>query len=179
MTSISINERVFSVSFKNSQVKKCLTVAGKALELRFYLAALEAIESDGSKSYNNVMNGVFINWDGKFGTKGIGHDTVNEIDIVMMHGLVPVFVSCKNGIVTNSELFKLNSVADRFGGKYAKKVLVASSLDEQDNAEYIRQRCIDMKIRLIEGCTRNKETIKLAEMDDSDFNKTVRSFWSN
>ena len=96
--------------------------------MKVFLAALEAQENDGTKTYNDVMNGVYIDWDGDISTDQNGYDTENEIDVIMMHGMVPVFVSCKNGYVDKDELYKLNAVATRFGGKYAKKVLVATSL---------------------------------------------------
>lgn len=64
---------------------------------------------------------------------------------------VPVFISCKNGIVTADELYKLSTVAERFGGQYSKKVLVVTALESLGEAgNYLRQRTKDMNIRLIE-----------------------------
>ena len=44
-------------------------------------------------------------------------ETKNEIDVMLMRGVVPVFVSCKNGAVKMDELYKLDTVAQRFGGR--------------------------------------------------------------
>ena len=100
-----------------------------------------------------------------------GHDTVNEVDVMLMHGTVPVFISCKNGYVDAEELYKLETVAERFGGKYAKRVLVATSIDALGDAgEYLRQRAKDMNIRIIEG---------VQDMDDGELLKRVRTLWSN
>lgn len=173
------DDDVLSVKFKNKQVKYCLTVAGQALEMKVFLAALDAREKDGSKTYNDVMNGVFIDWDGDIGADRQSYDTENEIDVVMMHGMVPVFVSCKNGYIDKDELYKLNAVATRFGGKYAKKVLIATSLDDSDSSNHIRQRAEDMGIRLVEGYSHNGQYIDLVDMDDEDLNRLVRSLWSN
>lgn len=175
----SVNDETFSVTFKNIQIKKCLTVAGKILEMKVFLAAVEATEKDGSQTYNDVMNGVFIDWDGRINEEQYGYDTENEIDVMMMHGMVPVFVSCKNGFISNEELYKLSTVASRFGGKYAKKILVATALDNSVNSNYIRQRAEDMGIRLIEGCSHNGKFRSFAEMDDDDMNRIIRTFWSN
>ena len=100
-----------SFTYKNEQVKRCLTVAGRVLEMKVFLAALEAKEDNGTLTYNDVMNGVYIDWDGDISTDQDGYDTENEIDVMMMHGMVPVFVSCKNGYVDKDELYKLHAVA--------------------------------------------------------------------
>ena len=70
--------------------------------------------------------------------------------VLLMHGLTPVFISCKNGDVEEEELYKLNTVAERFGGEYAKRVLVATSIPQTAAGQYLRQRIRDMKITLIE-----------------------------
>ncbi len=135
--------------YKNSDVKKALTKAGLALELKITLAASRCTEKEKAV-YSDVKNGVQIDWDGKASSDG--YDTENEIDVMMMSGVVPVFVSCKNGFVEIDELYKLSSVALRFGGRYAKKVLVATALDKTgETAHYFRQRAYDMNILLIEN----------------------------
>ncbi len=188
-----INDDIFSVSYKNAQVKRCLTVAGQVLEMKVFLAALEAREDDGTKTYNDVMNGVHIDWDGKLGDDSNGYDTENEIDVLMMHGLVPVFVSCKNGKIDMDELYKLDTVAARFGGKYAKKVLVATSLEGQrakkvpdassvggkDFADHFRQRAVDMGIKLIEGNLKNDRDNDFTYMNDDEIYRLIRSLRSN
>ena len=170
ITAFERDEEMLSVTYKNERVKLCLTKAGQALEMKMYRAALEASEKDGSLTYNDVMTGVYIDWDGDVHTKQDGYDTENEIDVMMMHGLVPVFVSCKNGYIDIDELYKLNAVANRFGGKYAKRVLIATALGNNDFSEYLRQRAKDMNIRLVEG---------VQGMDDIELNKVIRSLWTN
>lgn len=170
ITAFNCDDKTFSIAYKNEQVKNCLTKAGQALEMKIYKAALEAFEEDGALTYNDVMTGVYIDWDGDIHAHDDGFDTVNEIDVMMMHGLVPVFVSCKNGSVDDDELYKLDTVADMFGGKYAKKVLVATALGSDEYSEYLRQRAKDMGVRLVEN---------IQNLSDSELNKTVRSFLSD
>ena len=164
------DEEEFCVTYKNAQVKRCLTVEGQALEMKMFLVALD----DCKETYNYVMNGVHIDWDGKRDESEF--DTENEIDIMMMHGMVPVFVSCKNGSFDSNELYKLNTVATRFGGKYAKKVLLATALDNSDASNFLRQRARDMGINLIEG---NGQGKKLVDMDDAELKKIMNSLLSN
>ena len=173
------NDDIFSVVYKNEQVKYCLITAGQALEMKVYLAALEAKEKDGSDTYNDVMNGVFIDWDGDIHTNPKEYDTENEIDVIMMHGMVPVFVSCKNGYIEKDELYKLNTVATRFGGKYAKKVLVATALDDSDYSNYLRQRAEDMNIRLVEGYAHKGFLKRFTELNDNEINSVLRTLWSS
>jgi len=80
-----------------------------------------------------------------------------------------VFVSCKNGIVENEELYKLNSVAQYFGGRYAKKVLVAPALRYLGSEQLIKERAGELDIRVVDELSDNWE--KLC--------RTVGSFWSN
>ncbi len=171
LSDLESNAHTLDISFKNRQVKRCLTKAGQVLEMVIYGAALEAEDKDGLRVYDDVMNGVCIDWDGLVHTEADGYDTENEIDVMMMHGIVPVFVSCKNGGVDIDELYKLSAVAQRVGGRYAKKVLVATALGSASTAdEHFRQRAMDMNIRLVEG---------VQEMSSEELNRVVRSFWSN
>ena len=159
-----------TASFKNKQVKKCLTLAGRTLEMKIYLMAKNVSEKDGTPVYNDALNGVLIDWDGELHDEQTENffDTENEIDVLLMHDVVPVFISCKNGKVLTEELYKLETVAERFGGPYAKKVLIATALKNSKDPEYIRNRAKDMNIHLIEI---DKDTT------DNDLEKTLRNLW--
>ncbi len=173
LTHFSDDEAMLTVSFKNPQVKRCLTKAGQALEMKVFVTAKGVLDKEDVPVYNDVLNGVLIDWDGEFHdeeTEEI-YDTENEIDVLMMHDVVPVFVSCKNGYVTSDELYKLNSVAEHFGGQYAKKILVATSIDSMGDAgEYLRQRAKDMDIRLVEN---------IQDMEDEELSRIIKNLWSN
>ena len=167
------DEENVTVSYKNKQVKKCLTKAGQALEMKIYTLAKSILDKNGVPVYDDALNGVVIDWDGELheDSEEKTYDTKNEIDVMLMHDVVPVFISCKNGEVSEEELYKLNTVAERFGGEYSKKVLIATSLyDLGDKGEYIRQRAKDMNIKIIE---------KVQDMDDSELKKELKNRWSN
>ena len=144
-------EGKITITFKNKQVKKCLTQAGQVLEMKIYHMSRRLKDKRTNEYiYNDVRTGVTIDWDGYEQPAGSQIvDTVNEIDVLMMHSMVPVFVSCKNGGVSSDELYKLNTVAEQFGGKYAKKVLVSSCLSSLYNGEEVKQRAKDMGIKII------------------------------
>ena len=107
LTYFEDDETTVTISYKDEQVKKCLTKAGQALEMKIYTTAKSILEKDGVPVYDDALNGVVIDWDGEFHDETVEeiYDTENEIDIMLMHDIVPVFISCKNGIVTADELF--------------------------------------------------------------------------
>ena len=162
------SEFYYEIEFKNEQIKRCLMKAGTLLELYTLISARKITDKEGAAYYNDSMTGVFIDWD------GIVHDpleqvvdTENEIDVVLMHGVVPVFISCKNGAVGDEELYKLNTVAHRFGNAYVKKVLVATTLRKAVNSrKYFLERAKDMKITVIED---------VHEMTATEFEKKLKA----
>ena len=167
------DEENIIVSYKDPQVRRCLIKAGQVLEMKLFTTIKAFRDKNGEPVYHDAVNGAVIDWDGEFHdeeTEGI-YDTENEVDILLMHHIVPVFISCKNGRVTADELYKLSVVAERFGGMYAKKVLVTTSLNpDSDATKYFRQRALDMDIRLIEGvqhCTQR------------GLEKKLKNLWSN
>ena len=168
ISELSVNESV-SFKFKSEQVKKCLTTAGQALELIIASRMRNLKDEDGKAIYNDVKVGVVIDWDGESGEEK--HKTLNEIDIMAIKGVIPIFISCKNGDFNTEELYKLNTVSSRFGGKYAKRALVTTALDRLGSrAEHLRARMADMRIRRIENPD---------EMDDIELDKILRSLWRN
>lgn len=135
--------------FKNEQIKKCLTKEGTVLELIVYYVAAQN-DAGQTRKYNDVRTGVHIDWDGVLEHEDPANDkdTENEIDVIMMKGLTPIFVSCKNGQVDEVELYKLNTVANRFGGPYAKKVIIVSDYarTNADSEKYFLRRAKDMNV---------------------------------
>lgn len=158
-----------SFTFKNEQVKRCLTVAGQILELAIASRLRSITDKDGLPLYNDVRVGVVIDWDRT--DENDTYRTVNEIDILAMKGSIPIFISCKNGWFDVNELYKLNTVAERFGNEYARTVLVTTELSQTDErAKYLRARAKDMNVRFVE----NPDSITEKELE-----KELRSLWSN
>lgn len=107
--------------FKNQSVKECLWEGGSILELLTY--------RDQKKNADDCMVGVHLDWDGVIHEQP-GEDVVNEIDVLSLKGNVPTFISCKSGKMSPTRtlhaLYELDAVAKKFGGKYAKKILVSA-----------------------------------------------------
>ena len=138
-------------SYTSDLMRYCTLKAGNILELKVLLETHSLLQ-EGQPYFQDCRMGVTIDWD------GIIHDpaerlpeTRNEIDVIAMRGITPLFISCKNGSIGEDELYKLHTVATRFGGPNARKMLIASDLDQKSSAanHAFIQRAWDMDIRLV------------------------------
>lgn len=151
LSSVQYGETALTLTYKNEQIKRCLMKEGQILELWIYLVSYWASAAGRGYIYNDVQTGVVIDWDGDDELPEGAGKLTNEVDVMMMHGCVPVFVSCKNGNVEVEELYKLNTVAERFGGKHAKKALVISDVSRRGTKLWnTRQRATEMGIRVVD-----------------------------
>lgn len=159
---------ILTFCFKDIQVKKCLTTAGLVLEMIVLVTALTVTHKDKTPYYTDGINGVSIDWDGKFHQRDDEtKDTENEVDAILMKGLIPVFISCKNGQFKEDELYKLDAVANHFGGRYAKRIMIISYWGKKSpNPAYFRKRAGDMGINLVEG---------VHKLTEKEFEKQIRS----
>lgn len=164
------NAEKIRLIFKNEQIKKSLSQEGLALELKIYSMCKYLRSGGNGYLYNDVMNGVQIDWDGVIRKENEDYDTTNEIDVLLMHNMVPVFVSCKNGTFDEEEFYKLCTVAERFGGKYSKKVLVASQMTNKKRDRELKQKAFDMGIQIIA-----KEDV----IEDSKLQKRLEEVWKS
>ena len=140
-----------SFAFNNSTAKELFGKSGNVLEMKVFKVAKDIKAQNGVPYYTDSKRSVIIDWDGKLGNNKTG-DTKNEIDCVLMKNLIPVFISCKGGDIEEAELYKLDAVANRFGGKYAKKVLISTNHGKDEiSAAYFRKRAQDMNITLFEN----------------------------
>ena len=167
LTQLSVSEDTVTLTFCDDEMKRILTQAGQILELRVAMALRRTSTLKSHREipvFHDIRVGVHIDWNEDDDAKEF--QTVNEIDVLAMKGAIPVFISCKNGGFTVDELYKLDTVARRFGGDYAVRVLVASSMKDISSCAYIRARARDMGIILIENdCVWNFNALKDALKD--------------
>lgn len=126
-------------AYVSEQMKEMVWDGGAIFELHTYF--------EEKKDADDCMIGVHIDWDGMIYNDS-ELDVLNEIDILKINGNIPTFISCKSGKMATKEtlhaLYELETVAERFGGKYAKKVLVTANALSQANLE----RAEDMEIEV-------------------------------
>lgn len=126
--------------YKNRLLRSCLCDIGICLELYVYAAAIS------TGVYDDVQISVVIDWDGDLDAR---INTVNEIDVMLTRGAVPVFISCKSGSVNTTTLNEIKTLAVQFGGVLARPVLVTMS-NVRIGDRYLAQRAADMGIDIID-----------------------------
>ena len=141
-------EGVLEYSFQTPLYRYCTRKVGNLLEVKVLLEA-RAAEGERGRLFQDCKMGVNIDWDGVI-HNGYPRppETRNEIDVMLMHGLKPVFVSCKSGDVDEEELYKLHAVTTYFGGMEAQKVLIATNYEKPMPSAFT-QRAKDMDVRLV------------------------------
>jgi len=115
LVNVTADEGGISFEYRDYITKDILHDAGCILELHTYYEFVE------SGRYSDVRVGAHIMWEDD--TWYDDDNVKNEIDVLALEGNVPVFVSCKNGKVDQMALYELDTVAKRFGGRRAKKIL--------------------------------------------------------
>lgn len=115
----SIGENYLKYMLRPSaKTSELYSSAGTALEMFTALAASE------THKFRECYAKVTLDCDGiKLEN---GEDPYNELDVTLMYGFIPVFISCKNTEVTNFNMYEINVLASHFGGKYAIPVLVST-----------------------------------------------------
>lgn len=163
----SSSREVLEYSYRSPLLRYCTQKAGNALEVKTLLEGRALLEN-GAPYFGDCRMSVSIDWDGSLHTPAERiPDTRNEIDVVLMHGTTPLFISCKNGGIGEEELYKLHTVATRFGGPYARKMLIATDLDQKSASSNraFAQRAWDMDILLVTDA---------AELSKQDWRQTLR-----
>ncbi len=133
------NGRV-SFRYKNELMRSCLIDTGICLELYVYATAMQ------SREFDDVKISVVVDWDGDLEAR---INTLNEIDVMLVHGQVPLFVSCKSGSPNVVALNEIKMLASQFGGENGRAVLVTMA-DVRTNDPFLYQRAADMGVALID-----------------------------
>ncbi len=151
------NYYALKYSYTDPVYRYCMEKAGNILELKVLLEA-RALKVDGKLYFNDCLTSVNIDWDGEIKNKGTYMaipETRNEIDVVLMHGVTPLFISCKNGDIKEGEIYKLHTVARQFGGPQARMALIAAKPDAVSAA--LEQRGWDMDVQLVSNAASMKK----------------------
>ena len=140
ITDLEIDGGGLRFRFPDETVRFWLRDVGAVLELQVYRACCEA------GCFDDVVLSAVVNWQGG----RLRHDSVsNEIDVMAVQGITPVFISCKTCEVHTEALNELAVLRDRFGGKNARAVLVTSGMATKSRAA-MRMRAAKLSIELVE-----------------------------
>lgn len=125
-----------SFRFRDETVRGWLRDVGSVLELYAYKACLD------SGIFQDVVSSAVVRWDDVVGHAGVS----NEIDVMAVRGVIPLFLSCKTCEVKTEAINELAILRDRFGGKGAKAAIITA---EPCNAA-ARHRAAQLGIAVID-----------------------------
>ncbi len=140
LTSYTERNREINFQFKNLLLKRCLLSVGVWLELYCYAMARK------TGFFHEVYSSVIINWNGK---ENSVESTRNEVDLLLVKGVMPVFVSCKTGTPHAQAMYEVKQLCERFAGSFGRAVLITAQ-DLGHDADAVRQRAAEMRILLLD-----------------------------
>lgn len=91
----------------------------------------------------------------------------NEVDVMAVRGINPVFISCKTRAPINEDLNELYAIRERFGGEHACAVLATTKYVGRETPIYERARAMGIEIldeRDFECNAAANKLIKLSEV---------------
>lgn len=133
-----------SFCYASPLLKNCLTNHGIWLELLGYYAA------KASGLFHEVHTSVVVDWNAdKRGAAINGYTTRNEIDVLLIRGVTPVFISCKMGVPSPLALSEIKILSEKFGGSRTKTVLMTGAKIKGVDIP-ITQRARDLHITIID-----------------------------
>lgn len=137
---LQIDADSVSFTFPDEMVRFWLRDIGSVLELQVFSACLAA------GCFDDVVLSAVVNWEG--GTTQRNAVT-NEIDVVAVRGIQPLFISCKTSDIRTESLNELAVLRDRFGGRGSRAIIVTSAPASRNRA-LMRMRAAELNIEVIE-----------------------------
>jgi hypothetical protein len=137
---LQIGQERIAFRFPDETVRFWLRDIGSVLELQVYRACLEA------GCFDDVVLSAVVNWEGGQTQRNA---VTNEIDVVAVQGVRPIFISCKTSEIHTEALNELSILRRRFGGGFSRAILVTSGMASKSRAA-MRNRAAKLGIELIE-----------------------------
>ena len=145
--------------YKSLLLKALLSDTGIWLELYAYYTAIN------TGYFDDVQTSVIIDWDG---AQTDPNATINEIDDILIKGITPLFISCKIGVPSVLALNEIDTLTRRFGGAFAKPVLVtASRIREIPLSTLERAKNMDLRILSVSDLSQQQFAQTLMRLADS------------
>ena len=128
--------RSVSFRFRDEQIRYWLRDVGSVLELYVYHSCQE------TGLFQDVRCSAIVDWE-----EGVRENAVsNELDVVAVKGVVPVFISCKTCAANTEALNELAILRDRFGGDMARAAIVTA----ENGGLSLRNRAAELRIDVID-----------------------------
>jgi hypothetical protein len=137
---LMMDRETVAFRFPDEVVRFWLRDMGSVLELQVYRACLLA------GCFDDTVLSAVVNWNS---TDPKRSAVTNEIDVMAVRGVQPVFISCKTCEIKTEALNELAILRDRFGGKGSRAVIVTSAQATKGRA-VMRRRAAELEIEVIE-----------------------------
>lgn len=137
---LAITQEEIRFSFPDETIRFWLRDIGSVLELQVYRACLAA------ECFDDVVMSAVVNWEGGSNQRD---GVTNEIDVMAVRGVQPVFISCKTSEIKTEALNELSVLRDRFGGKGSRAIIVTSTTVSEEDSP-MRRRADELNIEVIE-----------------------------
>ena len=137
LRNVSFSDERVRFTFFDAQVCAWLRDVGSVLELYVYKKCRD------TGLFGDVCISAVVDWEGDNRRDNV----TNEIDVMAMKGILPVFISCKTCPVTTEALNELAILRDRFGGKSAKAAIVTT----RECGSPARHRAAELGITVIDS----------------------------
>ncbi len=131
--------------YKSSEIASLLVNEGVWLELIIYLTVRS------SDVFTDSDTGVKFIWDIPDGGNSLNdllsdNTPRNEVDVMAVRGIKPIFISCKTRAPINEDLNELYAIREHFGGELACAVLATTKHVESESPIYERARAMGIEI---------------------------------
>lgn len=140
ITKSSITRHRLELTFKSPLHRRCLLIEGVWLELFCYVTARQ------SGTFNDARTSVVVDWDG---VEGGSDNAKNEVDVFLVRGVTPVFISCKMSLPSALALSEIRLLATKFGGSQSRAVVLTAG-ELGDNHRALRARAQDLGIHILD-----------------------------
>lgn len=140
ISGLQVNREQLRFRVKSPLILEQLKLQGSWLEQFCYINSVEM------GYFDDVKMSVVIDADGPLEDFA---QIQNEIDLICVKGISPIFVSCKSGIPPAVALSEIKLLAQKFGGETAKTVLVTAATPSSQNPS-IYKRAMELGIFMIE-----------------------------
>ena len=140
ISQLTVTEESVSFRFPDETVRFWLRDMGSVLELQVYRACLAA------GCFDDVILSAVVNWRADEKRRDA---VTNEIDVMAVRGVQPVFISCKTCEIKTEALNELAILRDRFGGK-GSRAIIATSAPSSKSRNVMRKRAAELDIEVIE-----------------------------
>ena len=140
ISGLKLDNESIAFRFKDDIVRFWLRDMGSALELKVYLACLEA------NCFDDCILSAVVNWRG---SDKAASAVTNEIDVMCVRGVTPLFISCKTCEIKTEALNELAILRDRFGGKGSRAAIVTAA-GATRSRRLMLKRAAELNIEVIE-----------------------------